>query len=324
MRLMGPALNSVTSGLYRGSIEVRVDSGGVTSINELDMDSYIRGVVAGEMPSSWPLEALKVQAVAARTYALATRKTSGVFDQYPDTRSQVYRGVTGESVRSDAAVSGYRRQDRDLRRHTRRDLLLLDLRGPYGEHRVLVRGIALEAVARGGAGSVRHAVAVPPLDRAAVGGGARSRAARAGALQADQGARARGVAARRAGAGGRHARDAQRDRPADAVGARAPGHLVHRLPRVDVLESRRDRGRAWSAAPASWLPRPPRAAGGRSSSRRRAGACVGIERAARRQLALPRRAPHVALRSLPRDSRRGPGVYRVAYGAVKGPPVRVR
>jgi SpoIID/LytB domain protein len=95
----------VSNGLYRGSIEVRVDGGGVTSINQLDMDSYIRGVVAGEMPSSWPLEALKVQAVAARTYALATRKTTGVFDQYPDTRSQVYRGVTGESVRSDAAVS---------------------------------------------------------------------------------------------------------------------------------------------------------------------------------------------------------------------------
>jgi stage II sporulation protein D len=71
----------------------------------IDLDSYVRGVVAGEMPSSWPLEALKVQAVAARTYALATRKTSGAFDQYPDTRSQVYRGVSGESVRSDAAVA---------------------------------------------------------------------------------------------------------------------------------------------------------------------------------------------------------------------------
>jgi stage II sporulation protein D len=44
--------------------------------------------------------------VTARTYALATRKTTGLFDQYPDTRSQVYRGVTGESVRSDAAVRG--------------------------------------------------------------------------------------------------------------------------------------------------------------------------------------------------------------------------
>jgi stage II sporulation protein D len=104
MRLLGPALNFVSDGVYRGSIEVRVDGGGVTAINELDIDSYVRGVVAGEMPSTWPLEALKVQAVAARTYALATRKTDGAFDQYPDTRSQVYRGVTGESVRSDSAV----------------------------------------------------------------------------------------------------------------------------------------------------------------------------------------------------------------------------
>jgi stage II sporulation protein D len=105
LRLLGPALNFVTDGLYRGAIEVRTEGAGVTAINELDIDSYVRGVVAGEMPSTWPLEALKAQAVTARTYALATRKTTGLFDQYPDTRSQVYRGVTGESVRSDAAVS---------------------------------------------------------------------------------------------------------------------------------------------------------------------------------------------------------------------------
>jgi stage II sporulation protein D len=105
LRLMGPALNSITDGLYRGAIEIRMEGTGVTAINELDIDTYVRGVVAGEMPSSWPLEALKAQAVTARTYALATRKTTGLFDQYPDTRSQVYRGVTGESVRSDAAVA---------------------------------------------------------------------------------------------------------------------------------------------------------------------------------------------------------------------------
>jgi stage II sporulation protein D len=105
LRLLGPALNFVSDGLYRGAIELRTEGAGVTAINELDIDSYVRGVVAGEMPSSWPLEALKAQAVAARTYALATRKTTGLFDQYPDTRSQVYRGITGESVRSDAAVA---------------------------------------------------------------------------------------------------------------------------------------------------------------------------------------------------------------------------
>ena len=104
LRLLGPALNGISDGRYRGAIEVLPD-GGVTAINVLELDSYVRGVVAGEMPSSWPLEALKAQAVTARTYALATRKTTGSFDQYPDTRSQVYRGVTGESVRSDAAVA---------------------------------------------------------------------------------------------------------------------------------------------------------------------------------------------------------------------------
>ena len=104
MRLLGPALNGISSGIYRGEVEIRTEGAGVTAINVLDIDSYVRGVVAGEMPSSWPLEALKAQAVTARTYALATRKTTGLFDQYPDTRSQVYRGVTGESVRSDAAV----------------------------------------------------------------------------------------------------------------------------------------------------------------------------------------------------------------------------
>ncbi len=104
LRLLGSALNYVTSGLYRGAIELRTEGSGITAINELDIDTYLRGVVAGEMPSSWPLEALKTQAVAARTYALATRKTTGLFDQYPDQRSQVYRGVTGESLRSDAAV----------------------------------------------------------------------------------------------------------------------------------------------------------------------------------------------------------------------------
>jgi stage II sporulation protein D len=104
IRLLGPALNSISDGLYRGAIEIRPDVGGVTAINVIDLDPYVKGVVAGEMPSSWPLEALKVQAVAARTYALATRKTTGTFDQYPDTRSQVYKGVVGESVRSNAAV----------------------------------------------------------------------------------------------------------------------------------------------------------------------------------------------------------------------------
>ena len=109
VKLMGAALNGISDGRYRGAIEVQ-PGGGATAINVIDLDPYVKGVVAGEMPSSWPLEALKVQAVAARTYALATRKTTGTFDQYPDTRSQVYRGVTGESARSNAAVDATKGQ----------------------------------------------------------------------------------------------------------------------------------------------------------------------------------------------------------------------
>ena len=55
--------------------------------------------------SAWPVEALKAQAVAARTYALTTRAGGSAFDQYADTRSQVYRGVAAETTNTDAAVN---------------------------------------------------------------------------------------------------------------------------------------------------------------------------------------------------------------------------
>ena len=63
------------------------------------------------MPSSWHIQALRAQAVTARTYALSTSKTNGgVFDQYPDTRSQVYRGVSAETAASNRAVADTSRQ----------------------------------------------------------------------------------------------------------------------------------------------------------------------------------------------------------------------
>ena len=64
----------------------------------------MRGVVSGESPSAWPTEALKAQAVAARTYAITTHAGGAAFDQYADTRSQVYRGVAAETPNTDAAV----------------------------------------------------------------------------------------------------------------------------------------------------------------------------------------------------------------------------
>ncbi|MEA2148940.1 MAG: hypothetical protein QOD69_770 [Solirubrobacteraceae bacterium] len=107
IQVRGRALNDVTSGRYRGTLEIRPAAiGGVSAIDALDLESYLRGVVGGEMPPSWPAEALRAQAVAARTYALATSKAGDGFDQYADTRSQVYEGIAGETATTDAAVAG--------------------------------------------------------------------------------------------------------------------------------------------------------------------------------------------------------------------------
>src|SRR5437764_4507081 len=89
--------------LYRGSIQVDVVSGKLRAINMVGLEQYLYGVVPSEMPFSWHPEALKAQAVVARSYALATRK-SGAFDLYPDTRSQVYLGLEHEKPSTNAAV----------------------------------------------------------------------------------------------------------------------------------------------------------------------------------------------------------------------------
>ncbi len=90
---------SAPSGRYRGALEFRSQGGGLQTVNALDPDAYIRGVIPSEMPPSWPLEALKAQAVAARSYALASK---GLL--YTDTRSQVYKGANGEHERANRAV----------------------------------------------------------------------------------------------------------------------------------------------------------------------------------------------------------------------------
>src|SRR5438874_4388050 len=89
--------------LYRGSVQVDVVGGKLRAINVVGLEQYLYGVVPSEMPFSWAPEALKAQAVVARSYALATRR-SGAFDLYPDTRSQVYLGVEHEKPSTTAAV----------------------------------------------------------------------------------------------------------------------------------------------------------------------------------------------------------------------------
>jgi len=71
----------------------------------LGIESYVRGVVAAEMPSSWPMAALEAQAIASRTYALTTDAGGTRFDVYADTRSQVYLGRAAETAATNSAVS---------------------------------------------------------------------------------------------------------------------------------------------------------------------------------------------------------------------------
>jgi stage II sporulation protein D len=93
---------------YRGSITLRLRSGRVWALNTLGLDAYVRGVVPREMPSSWHLEALKAQAVAARTYSLATTGKCPWFGTNvlcPTTSDQVYGGRDAETARTNTAVA---------------------------------------------------------------------------------------------------------------------------------------------------------------------------------------------------------------------------
>jgi stage II sporulation protein D len=106
LEVSGSVLRLGGSGSYRGSLEFRPGAfGGVNAINAVPLDQYVAGVISRESPASWPLEALKAQAVAARTYAIASTKGGDGFDHYQDTRSQVYGGVAAETASTDQAVA---------------------------------------------------------------------------------------------------------------------------------------------------------------------------------------------------------------------------
>ncbi len=89
---------------YRGTLLVHRVGGKLTIVNRLPLDRYLRGVVPWEMPDDWHPEALRAQAVVARSYALATLKPGTLFDLYADTRSQVYGGVQAEETSTNLAI----------------------------------------------------------------------------------------------------------------------------------------------------------------------------------------------------------------------------
>jgi SpoIID/LytB domain protein len=103
----GPDLNVIGKGSYRGGLEVRAAAtgSGLNAVNAVGLEDYVRGIVAKESPASWPPEALRAQAVVARSYALSTTKHGAGFDQYDDTRSQAYGGVAAETAKTNQAVT---------------------------------------------------------------------------------------------------------------------------------------------------------------------------------------------------------------------------
>lgn len=95
---------------YRGVLEIINFGGSATVINLLDLEEYLLGVVPSEMPASWNLEALKAQAVAARSYAWAHMgggskwyRSEG-YELVPDVRDQAYKGLAAEAVKTFHAV----------------------------------------------------------------------------------------------------------------------------------------------------------------------------------------------------------------------------
>ncbi|MFO7572455.1 MAG: SpoIID/LytB domain-containing protein [Gaiellaceae bacterium] len=98
------AMLSMDGKPFRGRIELTAQGGFLRVVNLVPVEAYLQGVIAGEMPHSWPLEALKAQAVAARSYALASLVKGKPFDLYSDVRSQVYLGVAGEKPQTTQAV----------------------------------------------------------------------------------------------------------------------------------------------------------------------------------------------------------------------------
>lgn len=92
---------------YYGDFQyTRLTSGVLTVVNFVGLEDYVKGVVPNEMSASWPLEALKAQAVCARTYVAANQNKYRQygFDMTNDTYCQVYCGLNGANETTDRAV----------------------------------------------------------------------------------------------------------------------------------------------------------------------------------------------------------------------------
>lgn len=97
-------LNNGT-GMYEGDLSLDIVENAIRPILTINVEDYLLGVVPFEMGDSFPLEALKAQAVTARTYALRKSGSSGAYDVEDTTNDQAYRGRTTSSPLSEQAVT---------------------------------------------------------------------------------------------------------------------------------------------------------------------------------------------------------------------------
>lgn len=94
---------------YRGAVGIHrtAEKQGLTVVNTLPLEQYLNGVVPEEMPAEWPMEAVKAQAVAARTFALhhLNKHSEDGYDVCATTHCQVYGGQNSETVQTTKAVA---------------------------------------------------------------------------------------------------------------------------------------------------------------------------------------------------------------------------
>ena len=92
------------TGMYEGDLSLDIVENAIRPILTINVEDYLLGVVPFEMGDSFPLEALKAQAVTARTYALRKSGSSGAYNVEDTTNDQAYRGRTTSSPLSEQAV----------------------------------------------------------------------------------------------------------------------------------------------------------------------------------------------------------------------------
>ena len=89
---------------YAGKLKILIRKNDILVINVIGIEKYLGSVVGSEMPAKWPLEALKAQAIASRTYALK-QKGNSLYDIDSTNKNQVYMGLEASTYKTKKAVS---------------------------------------------------------------------------------------------------------------------------------------------------------------------------------------------------------------------------